>query len=93
MSWHIQRLCTDVGDYELVVEKQKKLGNVSKRQSAGSGMLFFMAPFFPAALRLGKRKQRKELFLTFPKTMRKLKIIVAAIKQVILILLLLKRAP
>ena len=24
MSWQAQKLCTDVGDYELVVEKQKR---------------------------------------------------------------------
>ncbi len=24
MDWHAQRLCTDVGNYELIVEKQKQ---------------------------------------------------------------------
>jgi hypothetical protein len=24
IMWHVQRMCTDVGDYQLIVEQQKK---------------------------------------------------------------------
>lgn len=31
MSWEAQRLCIDIGDYELVVEKQKQDWNCDQK--------------------------------------------------------------
>ena len=67
MSWHIQRLCTDVGDYELVVEKQKKTWECEQKAERWRWNVVFHGTILSSGFASGQEEAKGRALSSVPK--------------------------
>lgn len=67
MTWQIQRLCTDVGDYELIVEKQKTTWECEQKRDQWKWNVVFHGTVLQSGLTFGQEDAKEMALSNVPK--------------------------